>query len=132
MNWLAEAPHDDHPAQDRRADLLVLHRVEVTPGKFAQFALPPGTPTAEVERAGRVERAAELEVPHHHTRLGLGCIFYFPRAPCPEDGTRAFKMINLMFPWMFLAVDDGEIWSLTREQCKTYGMTKRVPEEAAR
>lgn len=108
--------------------LLVLHRVEVTPGKFAQYALPPGTAANEVEQAGRDVRAAELEVPRHQVMLNVGGIFYFPKAPQPEDRARAFKMINLMFPWMFLAIDDGEIWQLTREQCKAYGMTKRLPE----
>lgn len=108
--------------------LLVLHRVEVTPGKFAQYALPPGTAADEIEQAGHAMRKAELEVPRHHTRHAVGCIFYFPKAPNEEDRARAFKMINLMFPWMFLAIDNGEIWQMTREQCKAYGMTKRLPE----
>jgi len=67
-----------------------------------------------------------------YTLLEIGTIVRFPRAPHTEDQSRPFKVINLMFPWLFLALDDGEIWQLTREQYRAYGMTKRVPEEAGR
>ena len=69
----------------------------------------------------------KFEVPGYITGYGIGSVVYFPRALHAEDRTRPFKIINLMFPWMFLALDDGELWQLTREQWKACGMTKTSP-----
>jgi hypothetical protein len=69
----------------------------------------------------------KFEVPGYITGYRVDTIVYFPKAPRPEDRTRAFKVINLMLPWLFLALDDGELWQLTREQWKAYGMTKTPP-----
>lgn len=74
----------------------------------------------------------KFEVPGHITGYGIGTIVQFPQAPRPEDRVRLFRIINLMFPWLFLALDDGEIWQLTQEQWRAYGMTKRIPEGVER
>lgn len=84
-----------------------------------------GETVDELERFA--QRVDKFEVPGYITGYGVGSVVYFPRAPHAEDRTRPFKIVNLMFPWMFLALDDGELWQLTREQYRAYGMTKTPP-----